>query len=74
VLIDGIRELGPDLIGFQETIVNEEYDQVADLLGPGFHVAHQTAREIVGPTSRMDRGSRSPAAGRCETCESSTST
>lgn len=42
VLIDGLRELRPDLVAFQEPVKNDDYDQVADLLGPGFHVAHQT--------------------------------
>jgi endonuclease/exonuclease/phosphatase family metal-dependent hydrolase len=42
VLIDGLRELQPDLVAFQEPVKNEEYDQAADLLGPGFHIAHQT--------------------------------
>jgi len=41
VLIDGLRQLEPDLVTFQEAIVDEEYDQVVDLLGPTYHVAHQ---------------------------------
>jgi len=49
VLIDGLRELRPDLVAFQEAIVNDEYDEVSDLLGPDFHLAHQTARESGGP-------------------------
>jgi endonuclease/exonuclease/phosphatase family metal-dependent hydrolase len=49
VLIDGLRVLTPDLVAFQETIVNDEYDQVSDLLGPDFYVAHQVAREPGGP-------------------------
>jgi endonuclease/exonuclease/phosphatase family metal-dependent hydrolase len=48
VIADGFRELRPDLIAFQEAIVTVEYDQVVDLLGPGFHVAHQQAREPDG--------------------------
>lgn len=44
-LVDGLRELRPDVVAFEEAIVTEEYDQVADLLGPDFHVAHKTARE-----------------------------
>jgi endonuclease/exonuclease/phosphatase family metal-dependent hydrolase len=48
VLIDGFRALRPDLVAFQEAIKNDEYDQVVDLLGPGFHVAHQTSREPDG--------------------------
>jgi len=49
VLIDGLRALRPDLIAFQETIKNEEYDQVIDLLGPGWSVAHQKGRDPEGP-------------------------
>jgi endonuclease/exonuclease/phosphatase family metal-dependent hydrolase len=41
VLVEGLRELGPDLVAFQEAIVGEGYDQVADLLDPSYHVAHQ---------------------------------
>jgi endonuclease/exonuclease/phosphatase family metal-dependent hydrolase len=48
VLIDGLRDLRPDLVAFQEAIKSDEYDQVGDLLGSGFHVAHQTAREPDG--------------------------
>lgn len=45
VLIEGFRELQPDVVAFQEAIKTEEYDQVLDLLGPDVHVAHQTGRE-----------------------------
>jgi endonuclease/exonuclease/phosphatase family metal-dependent hydrolase len=45
VLIDGLHALRPDLVAFQEAIKNDEYDQVSDLLGPDFHIAHQTIRE-----------------------------
>jgi endonuclease/exonuclease/phosphatase family metal-dependent hydrolase len=45
VLRDGLHALRPDLVALHETIQNDEYDQVGDLLGPDFHVAHQTARE-----------------------------
>ena len=48
VLIDGFRELEPDLVAFIEAIKTDEYDQVVDLLGPGFHVAHQRTREPDG--------------------------
>ena len=40
-----LSELQPDLVAFPESIVTPDYDQVADLLGPGFHVAHQRERE-----------------------------
>src|SRR5205823_10970059 len=48
VLIDGFRELQPDLVAFVEAIKTDEYDQVVDLLGPDYHVAHQAAREPDG--------------------------
>ena len=44
MLIGGFRELRPDLVAFQEAIVSDGYDQVADLLGHGFHVFHQAGR------------------------------
>lgn len=50
VLIDGLQALQPDLVAFQEAIKNDEYDQVSDLLGPDFHVAHQMGREPGGPS------------------------
>lgn len=45
VLVEGFRELEPDLVAFQEAVVGDGYDQVAALLGPGYHVAHQIDRE-----------------------------
>ncbi len=43
VLINGLRELQPDLVAFQEPIKTDGYDQVIDLVGPGFHVVHHNA-------------------------------
>jgi len=48
VLTDGLRELRPDLVAFIEAIVTDHYDQVVDLLGPHYHVAHQQDREPDG--------------------------
>ncbi len=45
VLVDGLRELQPDIIAFQEAVVTDGYDQVADLLGASYHVAHQAGRD-----------------------------
>src|SRR2546423_10667305 len=45
VLVHGLSELEPDLVAFPEAVVTSDYDQVADLLGTEFHVAHQQARE-----------------------------
>ncbi len=46
VLVDGFRELRPDLVAFQEAVVGDGYDQVIDILGPSYHLAHQTDREL----------------------------
>jgi hypothetical protein len=48
VLRDGLRELEPDLVAFVEAINTDEYDQAVDLLGDGYHIAHQSAREPDG--------------------------
>jgi endonuclease/exonuclease/phosphatase family metal-dependent hydrolase len=48
VLIDGIRELSPDLIALQETILSDDDDQVVDLLGTEFHIVHSREREPNG--------------------------
>jgi hypothetical protein len=46
VLAAGFCGLEPDLVAFQEAIVGDGYDQVIDILGPGYHLAHQTDREL----------------------------
>jgi endonuclease/exonuclease/phosphatase family metal-dependent hydrolase len=48
VLIDGLRALAPDLVAFQESVIADDYDQVLDLLGPEFHVAHHATRDADG--------------------------
>jgi len=48
VLAQGLRALDPDLAAFQEAIRHDGYDQVTDLLGPGYEVAHQARREPDG--------------------------
>lgn len=48
VLVEGLRRLRPDVVALQEAVVANAYDQVADLLGPGFHVHHQAGREADG--------------------------
>jgi endonuclease/exonuclease/phosphatase family metal-dependent hydrolase len=45
VLMAGLEKLRPDLVALPEAVVNDGYDQVVDVLGPHFHVAHQGARE-----------------------------
>jgi endonuclease/exonuclease/phosphatase family metal-dependent hydrolase len=42
VLTDGLRDLRPDVVAFQDTIRTDDYDQAADLLGPDYHLAHPT--------------------------------
>lgn len=42
VLVEGLRELRPDLVAFQEAIRDAGYDQVVDVLGSGYRVVHQT--------------------------------
>jgi endonuclease/exonuclease/phosphatase family metal-dependent hydrolase len=44
VLVDGLREIRPDVVAFQEAVVADGYDQVADLLGAGYHVVHHGDR------------------------------
>jgi endonuclease/exonuclease/phosphatase family metal-dependent hydrolase len=48
ILVDGLRELQPDVIAFQEAVVNDGYDQVADLLGASYYITHQAGREAEG--------------------------
>jgi endonuclease/exonuclease/phosphatase family metal-dependent hydrolase len=45
VLVEELRRLEPDLVALPESIKTDEYDQVVDVLGPGYHIAHQAARE-----------------------------
>jgi endonuclease/exonuclease/phosphatase family metal-dependent hydrolase len=48
VLAEGLRALAPDLVAFQESVRTHDYDQVLDLLGPGYHVVHQSSGEADG--------------------------
>lgn len=45
VLVDGFRALEPDVVALQEAVVTDGYDQVTDVLGGGYHLAHQTDRQ-----------------------------
>jgi endonuclease/exonuclease/phosphatase family metal-dependent hydrolase len=58
MLRSGFRELQPDLVALQETVVTDGYDQVVDLLGAGVHVVHQHRREADG--TGMSLASRWP--------------
>jgi endonuclease/exonuclease/phosphatase family metal-dependent hydrolase len=55
VLAAGLRDLNPDLVALPEAIVDGEYDQVIDLLGSDYHVAHQGEREP-GDGTDVERG------------------
>jgi endonuclease/exonuclease/phosphatase family metal-dependent hydrolase len=48
VLAAGFARMAPDLVTLQETIVADGYDQVADVLGDGYQIVHQQAREPDG--------------------------
>ena len=48
VLIDGLRALQPDVVAFQESIQDHDYDQVRDVLDSTFHIAHQEKRDPNG--------------------------
>jgi endonuclease/exonuclease/phosphatase family metal-dependent hydrolase len=48
VLISGLRDLQPDLIAFQESIVTDTYDQIHDLLGANYHFVHHSIRDPDG--------------------------
>ena len=48
VLIAGLAELSPDVVVFQESVQTAEYDQVTDILGPGYQVFHQAGRSEQG--------------------------
>jgi endonuclease/exonuclease/phosphatase family metal-dependent hydrolase len=43
-----VRALAPDLAVLQETVVDDGYDQVADLFGADYHVEHQVGRDKDG--------------------------
>jgi endonuclease/exonuclease/phosphatase family metal-dependent hydrolase len=55
VLAEGFRELAPDLVAFQEAVVGDGYDQVADILGRGYQIVHQTDRETAMGGDRVHR-------------------
>src|SRR4051812_13844184 len=41
VIATGIADLQPDLIAFIEAVKTPDDDQVAEILGAGYHVVHQ---------------------------------
>jgi endonuclease/exonuclease/phosphatase family metal-dependent hydrolase len=44
VLIEGIRQLSPDLIALQETVLTSGYDQATDVLGDRYQIVNSRAR------------------------------
>jgi endonuclease/exonuclease/phosphatase family metal-dependent hydrolase len=48
VLAAGFQDLNPDVVAFQEVFVTEGYDQVNELLRPGYHVFHHRGRDEHG--------------------------
>jgi endonuclease/exonuclease/phosphatase family metal-dependent hydrolase len=48
VMAAGFAALDADLIALQEVIASPGYDQVRDVLGPGYEIAHHTERETDG--------------------------
>jgi len=45
VFRERFRELDADIVTLQETVLTEDVDQVADMLGPGYQLAQQQDRE-----------------------------
>jgi endonuclease/exonuclease/phosphatase family metal-dependent hydrolase len=48
VMLAGLRDLRPDVVALQEIVWGNEYDQVADLLGPDYFVARHSGRSADG--------------------------
>jgi len=48
VLIDGLRDVEPDLVAFVEPVRSDGYDETVDLLGPGYQVVYKSARDADG--------------------------
>ena len=48
VLVDGIRSLKPDILGFAESTKRDDYDQPADLVGSEFTIVHSKSRDPNG--------------------------
>jgi endonuclease/exonuclease/phosphatase family metal-dependent hydrolase len=48
LLRDGLRRADPDLAAFIEPVKTDHYDQVEDLLGPGYEVVYESRRDRQG--------------------------
>src|SRR3954447_5458001 len=42
------RQLNPDVLTLQEAVVTDDYDQVTEIVGDDYHVAHHRLREPNG--------------------------
>jgi endonuclease/exonuclease/phosphatase family metal-dependent hydrolase len=62
VLRDGLRELRPDVIGFQEVINDDEHDTASEIVGSDYDVRHQTAG-LLGDGNCAAIASRWPVSG-----------
>lgn len=60
LLLEGLDQLRPDLLTLQETIVTDSYDQVLDLLGERYHIAHQSRDDREPNGSGISIASRWP--------------
>src|SRR3954463_14996718 len=47
-LRDGLRRADPHLAAFVEAVKTDDYDQVEDLLGPGYEVVYEPRRDRQG--------------------------
>ena len=44
LLVDGLRQLSPDVLALQETVLTDSFDQAADLLGGNYKIVNSRAR------------------------------
>jgi endonuclease/exonuclease/phosphatase family metal-dependent hydrolase len=47
-VVSWFRQLNPDVLVLQEVVVADNYDQVTEIVGDGYHVAHHPLREPDG--------------------------
>lgn len=48
MLRTGFRDVAADIVAVQESIVTDDYDQVRDVLGDGYHLVHSVRRQDDG--------------------------
>ncbi len=64
VIVDALRADPPDVLAFQEAYFADDYDQTADLAGPGYELFHQVHRR--GDATGISLASRWPITRRRE--------